>query len=73
MHRKHNSGFILAPILILTLISLLIIATGSNELHQTVLMHKLQLYKNCINLIEQFEPQLEKSGCPACPLPLGCY
>lgn len=50
----------------------MIIITGSKELHQTVLMHKLQLYKSCISLTEEFEPALDKGHCPACPLPLAC-
>lgn len=71
-NKNKSTGFILAPVLILMLISLLIIITGSKELRETVLMHKLQLYKNCISLTEEFEPALEKSYCPACPLPLAC-
>lgn len=71
--KNYSQGFILVPILILTFTSLLIIANGSNELHKTVLMHKLHLYKNCIDLTEQFEPPLDKSHCPTCPLPLACY
>lgn len=71
-YKKHQQGFLLMPVFILMLISFLIIITGSKELHQTVLMHKLQLYKSCISLTEQFEPALDKSSCPACPLALAC-
>lgn len=70
--RNNSTGFILTPVLILMLVSLIIITTGSKELHKTVLMHKLHLYKNCISLTEEFEPALEKNRCPTCPLPLAC-
>lgn len=71
-NKNQSTGFILTPVLILMLVSLMIIITGSKELHQTVLMHKLQLYKSCISLTEEFEPALDKGHCPACPLPLAC-
>lgn len=68
-----NQGFILVPVIMLMLISLLIILVGSRELHQAVLMHHLKLYQDCTQLERQLELKANKSFCPACSKAVGCY
>jgi len=69
-----NQGVVLFPIIILILISLLIILTGSRELHQTFLMHQLKLHQDCIFVAKQIKQDDEPdfSHCPPCPEAAGC-
>lgn len=69
-----NQGFVLAPIVILMLISLLMILTGSKELHQALLMHQLKLHQNCIFVADQIKEDqpANYSHCPPCLEATGC-
>ncbi|NLW04997.1 MAG: hypothetical protein GX029_07215 [Pseudomonadaceae bacterium] len=69
-----NQGFVLVPIIILMTISLLIILTGSKELHQAVLMHQLKMRKNCLYLAQQLDKENAPnySHCPPCLKVSGC-
>ncbi len=73
---KDNQGFVLVPVIVLMLISLLMILIGGRELHQAVLMHHLKLYQDCTRLEVQLElssSSTNKSFCPICPKAAGCY
>lgn len=75
MNIKINSkGFVLLPIIILMLISLLMIITASKELHQAVLMHQLKLHKNCVFVADQLKQDqpANYSHCPPCLKITGC-
>ncbi|GLR65134.1 hypothetical protein [Marinospirillum insulare] len=70
----YQQGFTLVPVIFLLTISLLIILTGSKELHQTVLMHQLKMRQDCVLLVKQLNKSgsLDFSYCPPCNLALGC-
>lgn len=74
--KKTNQGFVLVPVIMLMLISLLMILAGSRELHQAVLIHNLKLYQDCTRLEKQLElktSSTDKSFCPVCSKAVGCY
>ncbi|WP_027848177.1 hypothetical protein [Marinospirillum minutulum] len=73
---KDNQGFVLVPVIVLMLISLLMILIGGRELQQAVLIHHLKLYQDCTRLEIQLDlkaSQTNKSFCQVCSKAVGCY
>lgn len=68
-----NSGFVLVPVIMLMLVSLLMILTASKELRQAVLMHQLKLQQDCLYLESQLKIEYPNpSFCPPCSKAVGC-
>lgn len=67
-----NQGFMLVPLLLFLVISLLMILAGSKELHQAVLMHHLKMHKDCLYLHTQLNSVEAGNLCPPCPKAAGC-
>ncbi len=72
--KTFNAGFVLTPVILLLVISLLVILVGSKELYQSVLMHQLKLHQDCVLLVKQLSKTKPSNYdlCPPCNKNMGC-
>lgn len=66
-----QTGFLLLPVLVMVLLAMLLIGFFTRDLGQSYLSHKLALYQNCRQHLEQIK-STNTNRCPPCPLPKAC-
>lgn len=71
-----QQGFVLVPVMLLLLVSLMLLLGANQELQQRLAIHQFKLRADCLNLERQLlmlEPKpATSSNCPACLPGLNC-
>ncbi|SFC27909.1 hypothetical protein SAMN05660443_2045 [Marinospirillum celere] len=66
MNPAHQQGFLLLPLMILTLLVSLLIGLSARDLSTGYLTHRLQLYHSCQAHLDQLGSSNQEL-CPPCP------